>query len=71
MISFWVEDFKVDESGKKVSINGIDARFIPWANHTRGKYLRWIQVGTYVEMDSGELTKGMMIELAKGLCFHE
>lgn len=62
-----VEDFKFDVSGENVIINGIEARFIPWANHIPGGYLRWIQDGTYIEIDSGDLSKEMMIELAKSM----
>ncbi|MFC5470248.1 DUF4367 domain-containing protein [Cohnella suwonensis] len=62
-----VEDFKFDVSGEKVNINGIEARFVPWTDHTPGGYLRWVQDGTYIEIDSGDLSKQMMVELAKSI----
>jgi hypothetical protein len=61
------EDFKFDVSGEKVNINGIEARFVPWVNHTPGGYLRWVQDGTYIEIDSGDLSKQRMVELAKSM----
>jgi hypothetical protein len=62
-----VEDFKFKERGEKININGIEGRFEPWANHTGG-YLRWVQNGTFIEMDSGgDLTKEEMVELAKSM----
>ncbi|MFG1732525.1 DUF4367 domain-containing protein [Paenibacillus sp. 843] len=60
-----VEDFKFDLSGEKIDLNEVEARYVPWANHKPGGYLRWIQDGTYLEMDSGNLSKEKMIELAK------
>jgi len=62
-----VEDFKLDLRGEKVNINGIEARFIPWGDQTPGGYLRWVQDGTYIEIDSGDLSKEKMIELAKSI----
>ncbi|WP_054025092.1 DUF4367 domain-containing protein [Bacillus sp. FJAT-28004] len=62
-----VEDFKFDVSGAKVNINGFEARFVAWANHIPGGYLRWVQDGTYIEIDSGALSKEMMVELAKSM----
>ncbi|MGM0883719.1 MAG: DUF4367 domain-containing protein [Bacillota bacterium] len=63
----FVEDFKFDVRGEKVNINGIEARFMPWANHVPGGYLRWVQEGTFIEIDSGALSKEMMTELAKSI----
>ncbi|MFD0618269.1 DUF4367 domain-containing protein [Paenibacillus sp. GCM10027629] len=62
-----VEEFKFDVRGEKININGIEARFVPWANHKPGGYLRWVQDGTFIEIDSGVLTKEMMVELAKSM----
>jgi hypothetical protein len=62
-----VEDFKFDISGEKININGIEGRFVPWANHIPGGYLRWVQDSTYVEIDSGNLSKEIMVELAKSM----
>ncbi len=62
-----VEDFKFNESGEKVNINGIEARFDPWADQTPGGFLRWVQDGTYIEIDSGNLSKEKMVELAKSI----
>lgn len=60
-----VKDFIFNERGEKININGIEVRFEPWANHIPGGYLRWVQNDTYIEIDSGELTKEEMIALAK------
>ncbi|MGV2881298.1 DUF4367 domain-containing protein [Paenibacillus taichungensis] len=62
-----VEDFKLNEHGEKININGIQGRFEPWANHIPGGYLRWVQNDTFIEMDSGELTREEMIALAKSM----
>jgi hypothetical protein len=59
--------YGINVSGEKVNINGIEARFVPWANHIPGGYLRWVQDGTYIEIDSGDLSKEMMVELAKSM----
>ena len=62
-----VEDFKFNERGEKIIINGIEGRFEPWANHIPGGYLRWVQNGTFIEIDSGDLTKEEMVGLAKSM----
>lgn len=62
-----VEDFKLNERGEKININGIEGRFEPWANHIPGGYLRWVQNDTFIEMDSKELIKEEMIALAKSM----
>lgn len=62
-----VEDFKFNERGEKININGIEGRFEPWANHTPGGYLRWVQDDTFIEFDSGDLTKEEMVALAKSM----
>lgn len=62
-----VEDFKFIERGEKININGIEGRFEPWVNHIPGGYLRWVQEGTFIEFDSGVLTKEEMVELAKSM----
>ncbi|OIB00631.1 hypothetical protein AK95_26045 [Paenibacillus sp. LC231] len=61
----FVEDFKFSERGEKININGSEGRFEPWANHIRGGYLRWVQDGTFIEIDSKVFTKEEMIDLAK------
>ncbi|MEK5641434.1 hypothetical protein BK138_13965 [Paenibacillus rhizosphaerae] len=61
------ENFKFDLRGEKVYINGIEGRFEAWVNHDKGGYLRWIQDDTYLEMDSGVLTKQMMLDIAASL----
>lgn len=48
----------------KINIKGIEGRFEPWVNHTPGGHLRWVQNGTFIEIDSGVLTKEEMVELA-------
>ncbi|MGC6587012.1 hypothetical protein ACPV3A_18850 [Paenibacillus sp. Dod16] len=62
-----VEDFKFSERGTKVNINGSEGRFEPWANHIAGGLLRWVQDGTFIEIDSKVFTKEEMIYLAKSM----
>lgn len=61
------EDFKFDKSGEFLTFDKIEARFTPWADDTPGGFLRWIQNGTYIEIDSPQLTKKDMILLAKSM----
>lgn len=61
------EDFKFNLRGEKVYINGIEGRFEAWVNHDKGGYLRWIQDDTYLEMDSGVLSKQMMLDIAASI----
>lgn len=61
------QDFQFNTDGELINIKGIEGRFEPWANHTPGGYLRWIQDGTFIEIDSGVLTKEEMIELAQSV----
>jgi len=61
------EDFKFDTSGEIIKFNGLEARFIPWADITLGGFLRWVQDGTYIEIDSPELSKKDMIQIAKSM----
>jgi hypothetical protein len=61
------EVFKFDASGEIVKFNGIEARFKPWAGGIPGGYLRWIQQGTYIEIDSSCLSKKQMVEIAKSM----
>jgi hypothetical protein len=61
------EDFKFDRSGEILTFNEIEARFTPWADDTPGGFLRWIQDGTYIEIDSAHLSKKDMILLAKSM----
>lgn len=35
--------------------------------HKPGGYLRWVQDGTFIEIDSGALSKEMMVKLAKSM----
>ncbi|MDQ0192777.1 hypothetical protein [Paenibacillus wynnii] len=58
------EEFKFDTHGETVIFKGIEARFVPWANHIPGGFLRWVQDGTYIEIDSNQLSKTEMIEVA-------
>ncbi|MFS0868855.1 hypothetical protein [Paenibacillus xylanilyticus] len=62
-----VEDFKFSERGEKININGFEGRFEPWVNHVPGGYLRWVHNDTFIEIDSGELTKEEMIVLARSM----
>lgn len=59
-----VEEFKFNGHGEKINMNGIEGRFEQWANHKSGGYLRWIQDGTFIEIQSGDLTKEEMILIA-------
>ncbi|MCR8644831.1 hypothetical protein NV379_19445 [Paenibacillus sp. N1-5-1-14] len=59
------EEFKFDDSGEAISINGVIARYTPGHNHSAGGHLRWIQDETYIDIDSSRLSKYDMIELAK------
>lgn len=56
-----------DSVGEVVRLGDIEARFVPWANHEPGGYLWWVRDGTYIEMNSGELTKRQMIRMARSL----
>ncbi|MDQ0090437.1 hypothetical protein J2T12_003860 [Paenibacillus anaericanus] len=60
-----IEDhFKFDTSGEIVKLNGIEARF---DYGTQGGCLRWVQDGTYIEMDSFRLSRKQMVILAKSM----
>ncbi|WP_166245313.1 hypothetical protein [Paenibacillus turpanensis] len=61
------EYFTPIQRGELVYLNGIEARFESWANTNKGGILRWINDGTYLEMDSSRLTKTEMIDLAKSM----
>lgn len=58
------ENFKFDISGEIVKLNGIEARF---DYGTQGGYLRWVQDGTYIEMDSFRLSREQMVIVAKSM----
>ncbi|MBY0160185.1 hypothetical protein ACQKLN_04055 [Paenibacillus glucanolyticus] len=62
-----VENFKFSERGEKININGSEGRFEPWANHTAGGLLRWVQDSTFIEIDSKVFTKEEMVYLAKSM----
>ncbi|WP_274654363.1 DUF4367 domain-containing protein [Paenibacillus humicola] len=62
-----VENFKFDLSGEKANISGVEARFVPWVHNKPGGYLRWVQDGTYLQMDSGNLKKEKMSEIANSI----
>ncbi|MEK8127886.1 DUF4367 domain-containing protein [Paenibacillus filicis] len=61
------EDFKFDTQGEIIKLNGIEARFTPWGDHTLGGILRWVQDGTYIEMESTQLPKKDMTKIAESL----
>ncbi|RCW40859.1 DUF4367 domain-containing protein [Paenibacillus prosopidis] len=61
------EDFKFDTSGENEEINGIEARFQPWGDGTPGGVLRWVQDGTYIEIDSMHLSQKQMVKLAESM----
>ncbi|WP_339287858.1 hypothetical protein [Paenibacillus sp. FSL E2-0201] len=61
------EDFKFNSSGEIIRFSGVEARFTPWASNTLGGFLRWVNDGTYIEMDSSRLSKKDMIEVAKSV----
>ncbi|WP_110757786.1 hypothetical protein [Paenibacillus illinoisensis] len=50
-----------------MNINGFEGRYEPWVNHVPGGYLRWVHNDTFIEIDSGELTREEMISLAKSM----
>ncbi|MDQ8738675.1 hypothetical protein [Paenibacillus sp. LHD-38] len=58
------ENFKFDTSGEIVKLNGIEARF---DYGTQGRCLRWVQDGTYIELDSFRLSRKQMVILAKSM----
>ncbi|PGD30192.1 DUF4367 domain-containing protein [Bacillus wiedmannii] len=68
-----IEQRKAHESditsrGTKVQINKYKGRFEAWEGGSpKGGILRWIQNGTYVEMNSSNLTKKELIQLAKSM----
>lgn len=57
----------IEPIGEIVRLGDLEARFVPQANGEPGGYLWWVRNGTYIEMDSGELTKRQMIRLARSL----
>ncbi|MCS7464939.1 DUF4367 domain-containing protein [Paenibacillus doosanensis] len=61
------EYFIPSQSGELIILNGIEARFEAWASTDKGGILRWVDGGTYFEMDSLRLTKNEMIDLAKSM----
>ncbi|USB31678.1 DUF4367 domain-containing protein [Paenibacillus sp. YPG26] len=61
------EDFTYNTKGDVVNVNGIEGRFEAWANNSKGGVLRWIQEGTYMEMDSADLSKQDMIKIAESM----
>lgn len=58
------ENFRFDTSGEIVKLNGIEARF---AYGALGGCLRWVQDGTYIEMDSFRLSRKQMVIIAKSM----
>ncbi|MGE6963873.1 DUF4367 domain-containing protein [Bacillus thuringiensis] len=68
-----IEQSKAHESditsrGVIVQINNYKGRFEAWEGGSqKGGILRWIQNGTYVEMNSSNLTKKEMVQLAKSM----
>ncbi|MED3604247.1 DUF4367 domain-containing protein [Bacillus subtilis] len=52
---------------KNVTINGQKGIFERWADGTKGGILRWVQNGTYVEMDSSNLKDTEMVQLAQSM----
>lgn len=61
------EDFKYVASGEIIKFSGMETSFTPWANIKLGGFLRWVQNGTYIEMDSTQLSKKEMIDVAKSV----
>ncbi|WP_232698967.1 DUF4367 domain-containing protein [Brevibacillus daliensis] len=61
------EYFKPSENGELITFNGIKARFEAWATKDKGGILRWVNNGTYIEMDSSKLSKNQMIRFAESL----
>lgn len=61
------EIFQQRTNGEVIPINGAKAYFEAWVNQSPGGILHWIQGDTYVEMNSGELTKEQMVEVARSM----
>lgn len=59
--------FTLSQRGEPINLNDVEARFEAWANHDKGGILRWVNDGTYLEMDSARLTKNDMIDWAKSM----
>jgi hypothetical protein len=63
-------------NAEKIKINGTIGYFQEWSNNgegdsigkkiTGGK-LSWVQEGTYIEMDSSNIIKDKMIEIARSM----
>ncbi|RJE88337.1 hypothetical protein D3P07_10015 [Paenibacillus sp. 1011MAR3C5] len=66
-LGFSFNSFKFSECGAKMNINGSEERFEPRANYIAGGLLRWVQDGTFIEIDSKVFTKEEMIYLAKSM----
>ncbi|MGG4268403.1 DUF4367 domain-containing protein [Peribacillus simplex] len=63
-------------NAEQVNINGHKGFFVEWGNSGEldkkgelitGGLLRWIQEGTYVEMESSWLSRNKMLEVARSM----
>ncbi|MWV44472.1 hypothetical protein GRF59_12630 [Paenibacillus sp. HJL G12] len=63
------EHFQQEERGEVIHIGKAKGYFEAWGSREPmpGGILHWIQGDTYVEMDSGELTKEQMVEMARSM----
>lgn len=63
-------------NAKQVDVNGHKGFFVEWGNSgeldkkgeiVTGGLLRWIQEGTYVEMESSRVSRNKMLEVARSM----
>ncbi|MED5015911.1 hypothetical protein P9847_01185 [Paenibacillus chibensis] len=61
--------FEQSTTGEMILIHGAKAYFEAWDSREPipGGILHWIQGDTYVEVNSGELTKEQMVEIARSM----
>jgi hypothetical protein len=63
-----IEEFKPDYSGEVVFINHNEGRFMPFQSKMQsGGVLWWIEIGTYINMDSMILSKKELLNIAQSM----
>ncbi|MFD9627448.1 DUF4367 domain-containing protein [Peribacillus muralis] len=67
---------ELNNNAEQVDINGHKGFFVEWGNSGEldkegelitGGLLRWIQEGTYVEMDSSRVSRNIMLDVARSM----
>ncbi|XHU85499.1 DUF4367 domain-containing protein [Peribacillus muralis] len=67
---------EMNNNAEQVDINGHKGFFVEWGNSGEldkegelitGGLLRWIQEGTYVEMDSSRVSRNTMLDVARSM----